>query len=44
VSDNYDPGARICGHDHRIHSIGGGIFVCFACWLRAISSSTKAQG
>jgi hypothetical protein len=30
--DPDDPGAFICGHDHRIHYLGGGIWVCFACW------------
>jgi hypothetical protein len=27
-----DPGALICSHEHRIHPLGGGIFVCFGCW------------
>ena len=33
---SYDPGARICGHEHRIHYLGGGIWVCFACWAQAL--------
>ncbi len=31
-----DPGARICSHDHRIHYLGGGIWVCFACWAKLL--------
>lgn len=31
-----DLGARICDHEHRIHALGGGMFVCFACWLRLL--------
>lgn len=31
-----DPGARLCGHAHRIHYLGGGIWVCFACWAKAL--------
>lgn len=23
----------ICNHEHRIHYLGGGMYVCFACWL-----------
>lgn len=28
-----DPAARICAHERRIHPLGGGLFVCFRCWL-----------
>lgn len=38
-----DPGRAICGHDHRVHYLGGGgnggeggILVCFACWLSLV--------
>jgi len=31
-----DPGALICGHAHRIHYLGGGLYVCFACWAKLI--------
>lgn len=23
----------VCGHDNRIHYLGGGLYVCFRCWL-----------
>jgi hypothetical protein len=29
-----DPGLRICQHEHRIHTLGSGIFICFQCWLQ----------
>ncbi len=25
-----------CTHDNRIHYLGGGIWVCFKCWLTAV--------
>lgn len=28
--------SRFCKHPHRIHALGGGQFVCFACWLRTV--------
>jgi hypothetical protein len=34
-----DPGARLCGHENRIHPLGGGIFVCFGCWTRTLTGS-----
>jgi hypothetical protein len=34
--DDNDPGALLCGHEHRIHYLGGGIWVCFACWAKAL--------
>lgn len=37
-----DPGARICGHEHRTHYLGGGIYVCFRCWLTALCGARKA--
>lgn len=27
---------RICTHEHRIHPLGAGMFVCFACWVRLL--------
>lgn len=27
----------ICKHEHRIHYLGGGLWVCFACWLKVLS-------
>ena len=32
-----NPGLRLCRHDHRIHSLGGGQFVCFSCWSRLLT-------
>lgn len=29
-------GERICQHEHRIHPLGAGIYVCFACWCRLL--------
>ena len=26
------PSRSICSHEHRVHPLGGGLFVCFACW------------
>lgn len=34
--DMDDPGAHICAHDHRIHYLGGGLWVCFSCWTRGV--------
>lgn len=33
-----DPGALICPvtHKHRVHPLGGGMFVCFACFTRLL--------
>lgn len=31
-----DPGTLICVHEHRIHYLGGEIWVCFACWARLL--------
>lgn len=31
-----DPGRLLCSHEHRVHSLGGEIFVCFACWATAL--------
>jgi hypothetical protein len=36
ASNAYDSGARLCGHDHRVHYLGGGLWVCFACWAKAL--------
>jgi hypothetical protein len=35
-TDADDPGARLCGHVNRIHYLGGGLWVCFECWARAL--------
>lgn len=26
----------ICNHEHRIHYLGGGLWVCFACWMKLL--------
>ncbi len=43
MSETYDPGDRVCGHEHRIHSMGGGILVCFACWLKVVARVGYAE-
>lgn len=34
--DHPDPGALICQHENRVHSLGGGMHVCFACWMQLL--------
>lgn len=34
-----DPGQIICQHEHRIHSLGGAMRVCFGCWARLLLGS-----
>lgn len=39
-----DPGTRICSHgdrDVRIHYLGGGIWVCFACWAKLLAGGRR---
>lgn len=31
-----DPGLILCGHEHRVHYLGGGIKVCFECWAKLL--------
>lgn len=28
---------RICRHANRIHPLGAGMFVCFACWIALLT-------
>jgi hypothetical protein len=35
-----DPGLLICQHADRTHPLGGGQFVCFACWARLIMGTS----
>jgi hypothetical protein len=32
-----DPGLMFCQHEHRIHPLGGGQFVCFKCFASIIT-------
>lgn len=38
-----DPGELICKHEHRTHYLGGGIHVCFACWLTLLLGVTPKK-
>lgn len=41
---DYDPGARLCGHGDRTvraHYLGGGLWVCFECFARALMGALK---
>jgi hypothetical protein len=40
----WDPGAVICKHENRIHYLGGGIYVCFACWASLLLGPKKGGG
>lgn len=31
-----DPGSVLCGHADRVHYLGGGLQVCFACWTKLL--------
>jgi len=33
-----------CSHDNRSHYLGGGMWVCFRCWLRAFGVSAPTKG
>lgn len=35
-----DPGRMICAHDPRHHYLGGGIRVCFECFVRVVMGKT----
>jgi hypothetical protein len=32
----YDPGASLCGHENRVHYLGGGLWVCFGCLVKTL--------
>lgn len=40
-----DPGRLVCPHDRelRTHYLGGGIWVCFACWCRMLLAAPPAK-
>ena len=43
--DNYDPGAKLCGHaprNERAHYLGGGLWVCFACFAKLLLGGRAA--
>lgn len=38
--EDFDPGAKLCGHaprHERHHYLGGGIWVCFACFAALLT-------
>ena len=37
-----DYGLLVCEHDDRIHGLGGGIVVCFACFVRGVTGGRSA--
>jgi hypothetical protein len=40
--DDFDPGARLCGHGDRAkraHYLGGGLWVCFECFAKLLLGS-----
>jgi len=42
--DDFDPGAKLCGHaprHMRFHYLGGGLWVCFACWAKLLVGARK---
>jgi hypothetical protein len=39
--DGFDPGAKLCGHPHRVHYLGGGLYVCFSCWAKMLIGPSK---
>lgn len=44
-SDDYDPGATLCGHGprptKRSHYLGGGLWVCFECFAKLLLGGRK---
>lgn len=44
--DDFDPGAVLCGHAPRhlrVHYLGGGMWVCFECLVKAFGRSQKER-
>ena len=35
------PTNPICAHEHRNQYLGGGLWVCFACWARLLLGGRK---
>lgn len=37
-----DPGLILCGHLHRTHYLGGGLYVCFECWVKPLLGGRRS--